>query len=222
MKSDGSIFDAIIFDMDGVIIDSSTVVEKVWSEWAMENKIPWENVKNYIHGKRTVETIRQFAPELDEEAVVKTIEDKQAEDINNICIGKGVIDFLEITKNCIWAIVTSNTRTAALNKLKIVQFNPPDVLITGDDVRNGKPSPEGYLMAASTIGVAPENCVVVEDSPVGIEAGKSAGMYVIAVKTTHGETFLRNADMIVDDLYEMYILCSDGLDGKKIRINNNY
>ncbi|MDF1525025.1 MAG: HAD-IA family hydrolase [bacterium] len=100
---------------------------------------------------------------------------------------------------------TSNTRTAALNKLKNVQFNPPDVLITGDDVRNGKPPPEGYLMAASTIGVAPENCVVVEDSPVGIEAGKSAGMYIIVVETTHGESFLRNADVIVDDLYDMCI-----------------
>ena len=218
MKSENAVFDAIIFDLDGVIVDTRVVVEKVWFEWAVKNEKNWENVKNNIHGKRTVEIIRQFAPELNEESIVKIIEDKQAEDIDNICVGEGALECLKIIKDCKWAVVTSNTRTAALDKIGNVQFTVPDVLITGDDVKNGKPSPEGYLMAASRLGVEPENCLVVEDSPAGVKAGKNADMFVVGVKTTHMGSFLRNADIIVTSLNDLRITCSDGLDGKKINM----
>ena len=220
MRSENAVFDAIIFDMDGVIVDTRAIVEKVWFEWAVENKISWEDVKNNIHGKRTVEIIRQFTPELNEESTVKIIEDRQAEDIDNICVGKGARKCLNTIKGCKWAIVTSNTRTAALNKLENVQFNVPEVLITGDDVKNGKPSPDGYLMAASRLGVKPEKCIVVEDSPAGVKAGKDADMYVAAVKTTHREDFLQNADVIVTSLYDLRISCLACSDGKKIRLNS--
>ena len=82
MKPDDKIFDAVLLDLDGGIVDSSKSVEKVWSRWAMENKIPWETVKNYVHGKRTIEIMQQSAPELDEAAAAKIIEDKQSKDIN--------------------------------------------------------------------------------------------------------------------------------------------
>ena len=218
MKSENAVFDAIIFDLDGVIVDTRTVVEKVWFEWAVVNEINWEDVKNNIHGKRTVEIIRQFAPELNEESVVKIIEDKQAEDIDNIFVVEGALECLKIIKDCKWAIVTSNTRTAALKKIGAGQFTVPDVLITGDDVINGKPSPDGYLMAAARLEVEPENCLVVEDSPAGVKAGKNAGMFVAGVKTTHRGSFLRNADIIVTSLNDLRISCSDSPDGKKINV----
>ena len=220
MRSENAVFDAIIFDMDGVIVDTRATVEKVWFEWAEENKLDWEVVKNNIHGKRTVEIVRQFAPELDQESTVKTIEDKQAQDIDNTCLEDGAIECLAKVKDCKWAIVTSNTRAAALNKLANVQFNVPEVLITGDDVKNGKPSPDGYLLAAARLGVNPGKCIVVEDSPAGVMAGKSAKMCVAAVETTHQAIFLRDADIIVNSLNDLRILCSDSQDGKKISIVN--
>jgi sugar-phosphatase len=192
--------DAVIFDLDGVLVDSRAVIERHWRRWASEVGLDFDLVMERAHGMRTIDTIRLVAPHLDAEDETARFEAVEAEDVDGVAPIAGAAELVSAVPKRAWAIVTSGPQRTALARLQKVGLRVPDVLITADHVTQGKPAPEGYLLAAHRLGIDSAGCVVVEDAPAGIEAGHGAGMRVIAVAATHPTAELSAADFIVPGL----------------------
>lgn len=196
---------AIIFDLDGVLVDSSACVEKHWTLWAAKHQLDASKILAIAHGRRSVETIRLIAPLLDAEQEATLIEADAAFDTEGICEIAGAANLLKSLPRECWAIATSGTPNIATTRLAHIGLPTPDVFITAQDVTNGKPHPEVYLLAAQRLGIAPQDCVVVEDAPAGIQAARNAGMRVIAVATTHAPSELAQADGIACRLSDIQV-----------------
>ena len=188
---------ALIFDMDGVVIDSGDVYARHWREWGAAHGLDYDTDIDHVHhGRPPVETIRTVAPHLDALAeaarFTETLEaDWDAEDIRAM---PGAADLLASLPQGRWAIATSAFRSVAVDWLAMVGLPEPAALVTVDDIERGKPAPDPYLRAAELLGVEPGSCLVVEDAPAGISAGKAAGATVLALETTHGAEALGEAD----------------------------
>lgn len=170
---------AVLFDLDGVLVDSSAVIDRVWRAWAARNGLAWDDVVPLLPGRRAYETVRLLAPHLDAAAEGAELERVQAADLAGVRACDGAVALTEeLTARrpgVPWAIVTSGSRPTATTRLRATGFRVPDVLVTADDVAAGKPDPEGYLAAAKRLGVPPEDCLVVEDAEVGVRAARAAG-----------------------------------------------
>jgi sugar-phosphatase len=175
---------AILFDLDGVLVDSATYIEGQWRRWATARGLAPEPFLRVCHGRRALETIRLAAPQLDAEAEIAAFV-PEAGNGNALKPVEGASRLLQTLPVGSWAVATSGTRTAATERLTDAGLPIPAVLVCAEDVVHGKPSPDVYLMAAAGLGVAPADCVVVEDAPAGIQAARSAGMSVVALTTTH-------------------------------------
>jgi sugar-phosphatase len=175
---------AVLFDLDGVLVDSTSYIEEQWRGYARSKGLAPEPFLKFCHGRRAVETIRLAAPHLDAEAEVAAFVPPAPDDSPLIPV-QGALQLLDALPPGSWAVATSGPRTAALDRLRRAGLPIPRVLISAEDVLHGKPSPDVYLQAAASLGRAPSDCVVVEDAPAGIEAGRLAGMAVIALTTTH-------------------------------------
>ncbi len=151
------------------------------------------------HGVRTVEVVRRVAPYLDAEAETKKIEDREAV-ASNVFAMPGAVELLSSIPRARWCVVTSGTRFLATTRMRKFGIPLPDVLVTADDVKNGKPDPEPYRKGAELLKVNPATCVVVEDAPAGIRSAHAAGMKVISLPTTYPVTDLHEADVIVSGL----------------------
>lgn len=191
---------AILFDLDGVLVDSTLAVERVWRRWAALRKIDPELVMKNAHGRRTIETIRIVAPELDAYAETSKVEQMEIADKDGIVAVPGAVELVRSLPSSNFAVVTSATRALASARLQHAGLVVPKNLISADDVTEGKPSPEPYLKGAALLGFAPADCIVFEDTPAGIESGKSAGMRVIGLRTTYPEKELRAADVVLMSL----------------------
>jgi len=203
--------DAVIFDLDGVLVDSRAVVERHWRQWATQHNLDIAEIMRVAHGRRTVETIRLVAPYLDAEVEAARLDASEALDTDGLVKIDGAAKLVRSLPRGSWAVATSGTRDIAMPRLRYTRLPMPTVLVTADDVKQGKPDPEAYLLAAERLGVAPEWCVVVEDAPAGIEAAHAAGMRVIAVATTHVQEELEGADAVAACLSDIQILPkSDG------------
>lgn len=187
---------ALLFDLDGVLVDSSVVVARHWKEWAEHHAVSYERVASIMHGRTSVETIRIVAPDLDAEYEARIHEAREGIDTDGLEVFAAADALLRSLPDRGWAVVTSGSLHTAANRLRYGQFPKPPVLVTAEDVQRGKPDPEGFLLAARRLGVQPELCVVIEDAPVGIEAARAAGMRVIGVATTHRPQALARADVI--------------------------
>jgi sugar-phosphatase len=197
---------AIIFDLDGVLIDSSAVIERSWRLWAGERGLDEAQVLRLAPGRRMIEIVRRLAPDLDAEAETRRLAAREAADTHGLLEIEGAAGLTRLLPPGAWAVATSGSRTTAMARLRFAGLPVPHVLITADDVTRGKPDPQAYLLAAEGLAVAPAGCVVVEDAPAGVQAARAAGMRVIAVATTHARQALAQADAIVDRLLNIRIM----------------
>ena len=191
---------AILFDLDGVLVDSTACVERHWRMWAQRHGLDAEYVLADSHGRRTIDTIRAVAPELATEDEAAQLEQAGALDTVGIVATPGAAELLAALQSVPWAVVTSGSLLMATTRLRFTELPFPQVLITADDVDQGKPAPEGYLKAANLLGISPQDCVVIEDAPPGIEAGRAAQATVIGVATTYPPTALREASFCIPNL----------------------
>lgn len=188
---------AILFDLDGVLVDSTRAVDREWREWAGRKGVDGDAIMAIAHGVRTIEVIRRVAPHLDAETEAAAIENHEAHDQRGVTVMPGAADLLKSIPAGRWGVVTSGSRLLAQNRLRYCGLPVPEVLVTSDDVTNGKPHPEPYLKGAQGLGFRPEECVVIEDAPAGIESARAGGMRVIGMASTYGAEKLVNADAVV-------------------------
>ncbi len=191
---------AVLSDMDGVLVDSWTAIERTWRTFAQRHGLDPEVVLAASHGRPTIDVIRAVAPHLDAELEAALIDREQIADVDGLRALPGARELVDSVPAGRFAIVTSATRPLAESRLRAAGLPVPDVLVTADEVENGKPDPAGYLRAADLLGVDPAHSVVLEDAPAGVEAGVAAGMTVIGVLTTNSESALRSAHTRVPDL----------------------
>ena len=194
---------AVLFDLDGVLVESRDATERVWLDWALKHGIDEEQLRSAMHGVRSADVVRALLPDLDAVAVSEEIEARQAADVDGLRAIAGAVGALQALRADRVAVVTSATRPLALARLAAVGIEPPAVMVFADDVARGKPDPEGYLTAARRLGADPAEALVVEDAPPGIEAGRAAGMATVAVPSTHSADELRRADVVLGSLEEL-------------------
>ena len=191
---------ALLFDLDGVLVDSTRSVDRQWRIWAREQGIDEEKVMALAHGVRTIDVIRAVAPHLDAEAEVRKLESREAEDHDGVAVMPGAAELVRAIPEGRWCVVTSGTRHLARARLRLAGIPIPMILITADDVANGKPHPEPYLKAAELLGVDPKECLVIEDAPAGIQSAHAGGMKVIGLTSTYPASALSEADVVVRKL----------------------
>ena len=196
---------AILFDLDGVLVDSARVVTRHWERWASRHDIPFKRVMEFAHGRTSTEIIRLLAPHLNAEQEGHLLETAEGEDTDGLGVFDAARRLLHALPPNAWAVVTSGKPRTAATRLRYGGFPTPKVLVTADDVRRGKPAPEPYLLAAQRLGIQPAQCVVIEDAPVGIAAAHAAGMRAIAVVTTHRPDALSQADIIVREMANVMV-----------------
>lgn len=192
---------AVLFDMDGTLVDSTPVVERVWARWAEHHQLDPRQVTTFAHGRPTATVIRSFLPEVDAVAEAAALLSAEELDPTPITRIPGALDaVMAADQFAKWAVVTSASRKLAYVRLAVGGYPKPPLLISADDVKNGKPDPEGFRSAADQLGVSPRHCVVLEDTPAGLEAGRAAGAWTIGLTTTFPASALSAADVIVPDM----------------------
>ena len=191
---------AVLFDLDGVLVDSEQVVVRTWNRWAERHRLDIPDLVRRAHGRRSIETVREVAPQLDAMAEARWLEGIESSDAEGLASLPGAAELFEAIPLDRRAVVTSGGRALAGFRLASVGLPSPRVLISADDVQRGKPAPDGYLLAAERLGVAPGECIVIEDTPPGIEAGRAAGATVLAVATTFPAPELDGAHVVVPSL----------------------
>jgi sugar-phosphatase len=184
---------ALLFDLDGVLIDSTPAVARVWHRWAVEHGLDPETVVRMAHGRPSRSTIRDLLPNADIDHEDREVERREIADLDGVVLLPGAQELLNILPPERWTIATSCTRPLAEVRLRAAGLPIPTTMITSSDVKIGKPDPEPYLKAAAKLGFAASDCIVVEDVPAGIRAGRSAGAGVIAFLTTVTRRDLENA-----------------------------
>lgn len=192
---------AILFDMDGVLVDSTPAVARVWKQWAAERGFDPNRVAEIAQGRPSITTIRELLPHADHEAENRIVERREMEDVEGIVACPGAAELIESLPQDRWVLVTSSTRSLAEVRLRAGGHATPKYVVTGSDIRHGKPHPEPFLKAAAMLDVAPSDCLVIEDTPAGIVAAKAARCRVLALRTTMPEAMLEGArpDWIADN-----------------------
>ena len=202
---------ALLFDLDGTLIDTGGVYERQWRVWATARGIDPEQVVALHFGRPAAETIRLVAPDLDAvaEATRYNAELARDPDTSGVMALDGASALLASLPPDRWAIVTSATRVMVERWLPALGLPLPRVLVAVEDVTRGKPAPDPYLRAAELLGQAPGDCLVIEDAPAGITAGKAAGATVLALRSTHAPANLAEADLVVDALADLRVTTTD-------------
>ena len=185
--------EAVLSDMDGVLVDSTAVIERTWRGFAARHGLDPEYVLAQSHGRRARDLIALVAQHLDVAAEAARVAQEEIDAAGEVRPLPGARELLAAVPPARFAVVTSSPRPLAIARLRAAGLTVPQVLVTGDDVENGKPDPAGYLRAAELLGVDPAHCIVLEDAPAGVEAGRAAGMTVVAVLTTNDPSALNRA-----------------------------
>jgi sugar-phosphatase len=197
--------EAILFDLDGVLVDSHQVVERTWRRWVARHGIDAPDIVRRAHGRRSIETVREVAPELNADEEVRWLAEQEVGDFEGVVALPGAAAMLDALRPDEWAVVTSGGRELARRRLTHAKLPLPDTLIAAEDVTVGKPAPDGYLKAADRLGRHASKCLVIEDTPPGIEAGYAAGARTVGLTTTFPGSALPSADMIVEHLDDLML-----------------
>jgi mannitol-1-/sugar-/sorbitol-6-phosphatase len=192
---------AVLFDLDGVLVDSTPAVVRVWTKWAIAHGFGPHEVVHRAHGRPSLSTIRDYLPNADHELENLAVLNGEIEDLEGVVALPGSRALLNALPPDRWTIVTSCARPLAEVRIRAGGLPMPDKLVTSSDIKNGKPHPEPYLKGASVLGFPIQDCVVFEDVPAGIRSGKDAGARVVAFRTTVEDSILEaaGADWIVDN-----------------------
>ena len=196
---------ALLFDLDGVLADSTASVEAHWRRWAEYHGMDADALLRVVHGRRAVDTIRAVAPHLDADAELAVLATAEAGDTAGVVASPGAAALLGQLPPTAWAVVTSGVRAVAEARLRACGLPDPPLLIAADEIVRGKPDPEGYLAAAARLGRRPDECVVVEDAPAGVAAARAAGMGCVALTTTHRAEEVADAALVVPSLAELRV-----------------
>lgn len=193
---------AVLFDMDGVLVDSTPAVARVWTGWALEHGLVPDEVVRRAHGRPSLATIIELLPNGDHYAENREVERREIEDIADVVALPGALTLLRAIPQQRWAVVTSASRALAEVRLRAAGLPVPSHLVTASDLQRGKPFPDPYLKGAEILGIAPADCIVAEDAASGVRSGKAAGARVLALRTTSTDAELLNAgaDWIAEDL----------------------
>jgi sugar-phosphatase len=187
---------AMLFDCDGVLVDSAASVERAWRRWAAERGLDEDAVLAIAHGRRTEDTLVDLGFSDDLAAEVERIESAEVADAASVSAYTEAAALLPTLPPEAWAVVTSGTPALVTSRLAAAGLPLPSVLVTAADVAAGKPDPEGYLEAARRLGLPPAECLVIEDAPAGVQAALAAGMRVVALPTTHPADELAAATLV--------------------------
>ncbi len=196
---------AILFDLDGVLADSTRAVDREWREWAARKGVDGDAIMAIAHGVRTLEVIKRVAPHLDADAEASEIENHEAHDQQGVVVMPGAVELVRSVPEGRWGVVTSGSRLLATNRLRHCGLPVPEVLVTSDDVTHGKPHPEPYLKGAGRLGFSPADCLVIEDAPAGIESALAAGTKVVGISSTYGVDALSQANAVIRKLGEIQV-----------------
>jgi mannitol-1-/sugar-/sorbitol-6-phosphatase len=191
---------AILFDIDGTLVDSTGAVVRTWRTWAAAYGVDAEEILRVCHGRRSEDTIAEFLPAPQQAAAVAELEALELSDLDDVVALPATRELLPALPRQRWAAVTSGSRRLMQARLAAAGLPVPQVLVSAEDVSVGKPHPEGYLRAAAALGYDIAECLVVEDSPAGIRAGSAAGAATVAVATSHRSALLSAADAVIPDL----------------------
>lgn len=184
----------VLFDVDGTLLDSAAAYRRIWRTWSSSHALEFETVWAATHGRRPVETFAEVAPHLDprrEYAAIRALADAEGDAYQAMPGARELLSALPAGR---WALVTSAPLESVVVRFRSVGLAVPDVIVDGDSVTEGKPAPEGFLRAAAHLGVPAGACLVVEDAPAGVAAGRVAGMRVLAIASTHPPEALTAAD----------------------------
>jgi mannitol-1-/sugar-/sorbitol-6-phosphatase len=201
----------LLVDMDGVLVDSTPAVARVWTRWALQHNMDPDYVVQFAHGRTSLTSIQELLPHASPEAHLEEdrwMERAEIEDVADVVALPGAKELLATVPPAQIAVVTSATRPLAEVRLRAAGLWPQVAqLVTASDVQRGKPDPEPYLKGAAAIHLAPQDCVVIEDAPSGTRSGKAAGTHVLAVRTTTADEPLlaAGADWIVNDCASLRI-----------------
>jgi mannitol-1-/sugar-/sorbitol-6-phosphatase len=200
----------VLFDMDGVLLDSTPAVARVWYQWALERGFDPDEVVRAAHGRPSISTIRDYLPGSDYETENREVERRELADLEGVVPWPGAVELLKSLPLDRWGIVTSCTRPLAEARLRAGGLPRPKCFVSSDDIRSGKPAPDPYLTGAKFLGLNPADCIVVEDVPAGVRSGRAAGCRVIALCTTMPERDLQEAgaDWLVKDCSFISVLTS--------------
>ncbi|GLS03268.1 glycerol-3-phosphatase [Chitiniphilus shinanonensis] len=205
-------FDALLFDMDGTLIDSTPCVERIWRRWAADIGIEADELIANMHGVRGQDTIQRFAPHVDQEREFKRLLDWELTDLEGTLPVTGILERIAELDGARYGIVTSAMRQLATLKLEYCGLTAPAATVCSEDVARGKPYPDPFLLGAEQLGVDPTRCLAFEDAPSGVRAAKTAGMTVIALTTSHRPDQLAEADLLIGDWRELRF-ATDGRGG---------
>ncbi|MCI2420718.1 HAD family hydrolase [Saccharopolyspora sp. K220] len=204
--------EAVLFDIDGTLVDSTGAVVRTWQRWAAKHGIDAEEILRVCHGRRTEDTVALFLPSEQCPAATAELEQLELTDLDDVIALPATQTLLQALPADRWAAVTSGSRSLMQARLATAGLPIPRVLVSADDVSVGKPDPEGYLKAAAALGYDIARCLVIEDAPAGIHAGQAAGASTLAVATTHNVSDLSAADAVIHDLTACTLKpSSDGL-----------
>jgi mannitol-1-/sugar-/sorbitol-6-phosphatase len=189
-----------------VLVDSRAVVERTWQRWAERHGIDAAPFLRIAHGRRARDTLQAVNPTLARDEEVDWLDAAELVDLVGLRPVAGAIALFTSLPERARAIVTSCSRALAVERLNAATVPVPALMVTADDVVNGKPAPDGYQLAARRLGVDPGACLVFEDAPAGIAAGRAAGCQVIGLTTTHGADSLQDANFVVPDLTHVRVV----------------
>lgn len=189
---------AVLFDMDGTLVDSTPVIERAWKLWAARHGLPLDAVLSFSHGRPGIVTMEHFLPGRDHADELDEMGRQEEAQTEGILAMPGAVEIVRAVHDRPWAVVTSAWRVLAEARIMGAGLPLPKVIVPVDEILSGKPNPEGFLRAAELLGVAPKDCLVFEDTRPGIEAGLSAGMQVVGLLTTVPAEQLKHTPLIRD------------------------